>query len=379
MSPFVASWGIIGCGWISSMFVKNLCVVRSDDTDVAHSIAAVGSRDKSKAEAFIRENCPNGGPAQSNGLVEANPVACGSYQDVYENAKVNIIYIGTLNNTHYTEAKAALEAGKNVLVEKPACLNVAEWDSLVSIAKQRGLFLMEGVWTRFLPLVYELQDQLFNKKVIGDIKNVTANFSMAFYNIVPDSHRNFALESAGGAMFDLGPYIVLCAILALYHNPANERSKPENVRGVMSKARTGVDLSTTILMDFPKLEANAVLTTSFAYCSPKDERCIITGTKGEIVLNDGLSRLTQMTIKQIDQEPAPRVLKWKENVVVSRPLPGFGLMFEADAVARSLRDGKLENPRMPHEESRMVLKIFDQVRKQNEYVLPDGIEKIKSQ
>jgi dihydrodiol dehydrogenase / D-xylose 1-dehydrogenase (NADP) len=58
--------------------------------------------------------------------------------------KVNIIYIGTLNNTHYTEAKAALEAGKNVLVEKPACLNVAEWDSLVSIAKQRGLFLMEG-------------------------------------------------------------------------------------------------------------------------------------------------------------------------------------------------------------------------------------------
>jgi dihydrodiol dehydrogenase / D-xylose 1-dehydrogenase (NADP) len=81
-------------------------------------------------------------------------------------------------------------------------------------------------------------------------------------------------------MFDLGPYIVLCAILALYHNPANERSKPENVRGVMSKARTGVDLSTTILMDFPKLEANAVLTTSFAYGSPKDERCIITGTKG---------------------------------------------------------------------------------------------------
>lgn len=61
----------------------------------------------------------------------------------------------------------------------------------------------------------------------------------------------------------------------------------------------------------------------------------------EIVLNDGLSRLTQMTIKQIDQEPAPRILKWKENVVVSKPLPGFGLMFEADAVARSLRGDSL--------------------------------------
>lgn len=76
---------IIGCGWISSMFVKDLCVVRPDVTDVAHSIAAVGSRDTSKAEAFIAENCPKGGPAQSNGLVEAGPVACGSYQEVYEN------------------------------------------------------------------------------------------------------------------------------------------------------------------------------------------------------------------------------------------------------------------------------------------------------
>ncbi|WWC58899.1 uncharacterized protein I303_101444 [Kwoniella dejecticola CBS 10117] len=373
MSPFVASWGIIGSGWISSMFVKDLSVQRPDVTDVQHSIAAVGSRDKAKASRFIEDFCANGASAQQADNGVAKPVAFGSYEEVYQHPDVNIIYIGTLNSGHYTDAKAALLAGKHVLVEKPACLNAAEWKDLVRIAGEKQLFLMEG---EFLPLAYELQDLLFNKQVIGDVKHVQANFSMAFYNNVPDTHRNFALDTAGGVMYDLGPYTVLCALLALYHHPNNERSKPENVVGHMVKTRTGVDLSTTINMEFPKLEATAILTASFAYNSPKDERCVIIGTKGEIVLNDGLSRLTTLTIKEYDQEPTFRPTQWKAPVVVSKPLPGFGLIYEADAVARSVRDGQLENPRMPHAETSMVLEIFDSVRKANGYVLPEGLEKL---
>jgi hypothetical protein len=88
------------------------------------------------------------------------------------------------------------------------------------------------------------------------------------------------MDAAGGSLFDLGPYIILCAILALYHHPKNGKSRPEDVGGTMIMARTGVDLSTTVTMNFPKLEANAILSTSFAYNSPKDERCIIIGSKG---------------------------------------------------------------------------------------------------
>ncbi|WVW82641.1 hypothetical protein I302_104652 [Kwoniella bestiolae CBS 10118] len=337
MSSYVASWGIIGCGWISSMFVKDLCVEREDSTEISHSIVAVGSRDLKKAQIFVDEFCPKGSTAQARNPGLPKPAAFGSYEEVFNHKDVDIIYIGTLNSGHYSDAKAALLAGKNVLVEKPACLNAAEWRDLTGIAVEKKLFLMEDV---------------------------------------PDSHRNFALETAGGVMYDLGPYTVLCALLALYHHPDNSRSKPDKVFGNMVKARTGVDLSTTISMEFPKLEATALLTASFAYNSPKDERCVIIGTQGEIVLNDGLSRITKMTIKRYDQEPTFRPTRWQENEVIEKPLPGFGLMFEADAVAKSIRNEELQNSRMPHDETAMVLEIFDQVRQQNGYTLPDGVEEI---
>jgi hypothetical protein len=79
---------------------------------------------------------------------------------------------------------------------------------------------------------------------------------------------------------DLGPYILLPALLALYHNPANGKAKPDNVRASMIKSRHDVDLTTTITLDFPRLGAQGVCTTSHAYSSPKDERGLIIGTRG---------------------------------------------------------------------------------------------------
>jgi len=89
-----------------------------------------------------------------------------------------------------------------------------------------------------------------------------------------------ALETAGGPLYDTGPYVILPVLLTLYHHPANQKSEPENVHGSMLTARTGVDLTTTISMTFPKLGAMAVLTASFAYSSPKDELCVIIGIEG---------------------------------------------------------------------------------------------------
>jgi dihydrodiol dehydrogenase / D-xylose 1-dehydrogenase (NADP) len=94
---------------------------------------------------------------------------------------VEIIYIGTPNTSHYQDAKAALDAGKHCLLEKPATLNAAEWKALVKIAQEKKLFLMEAMWTRFLPIAYTLQDKLHKEKVIGDIKSVNVDFSCAFF------------------------------------------------------------------------------------------------------------------------------------------------------------------------------------------------------
>lgn len=148
---------IIGCGWISSSFAKDIALSRPEITDVAHAVAAVGSRDKAKAEKFIEEFLPNGGTAQQAGLGKVQkPTAWGSYAELYNDPvshcrgmmtnlqNVDIVYIGTLHPSHYEDVKASLEAGKHVLVEKPATVNAAEWKELVRIAREKKLFLMEG-------------------------------------------------------------------------------------------------------------------------------------------------------------------------------------------------------------------------------------------
>lgn len=92
------------------------------------------------------------------------------------------MYIGTPHSSHFAQTKTALEAGKHVLVEKPATLNAAEWAVLSALAKEKSLFLMEGLWTRFQPLIGKLQKALHEDKVIGEIRYVRSDFSMAFYD-----------------------------------------------------------------------------------------------------------------------------------------------------------------------------------------------------
>lgn len=138
-------------------------------TDVKHKVAAVGSRSVDKAQKFIDDFAPGSGA-----------LALGSYDELVQCAEVDIVYIGTPHMLHYDCAKLALNAGKPVLVEKPATLNAAEWRELTALAKAKGLFLMEGMWTRFFPLAYRFQQMLHEEKLIGEIRHVYADLSMQF-------------------------------------------------------------------------------------------------------------------------------------------------------------------------------------------------------
>ena len=123
--------------------------------------------------------------------------------------EVDIVYIGTPHTLHFTNAKDALEAGKGVLLEKPATLNGKESRILFDLAREKGLFLMEAVWTRFFPLAYKFQDLLHKEKVIGDIHHVVTDFGMGFFHTVPESHRVFNPDLGGSAQLDIGPYSIL--------------------------------------------------------------------------------------------------------------------------------------------------------------------------
>ncbi|KAH8083482.1 hypothetical protein HD553DRAFT_273027 [Filobasidium floriforme] len=377
MPPFVIHWGIIGCGWISGEFVKDISIQRDDVTDVYHAIAAVGSRDVSKAQTFIESHCPAGANGQQKGLTDVRPEACGSYDDVYNHPSVDIIYIGTPNTAHFSDAKAALEAGKHCLVEKPACLNAKQWDCLSGLAKSKNLFLMEGMWSRFFPIADVLVQKLHHERVLGDLKFVQSDLSMPFYNLLPDTHRTIAMEYAGGPLYDLGPYILLAPLWLLFRDPKNERTRPSQVTGHMLKARTGVDLSTSVTLSFDRLGAVAVGTTSFAYATSKETKVTIVGDKGEVIVHDGPNNWTKITIRRHEPGESWYQPRWLPEETIEMPVGGgFGLIFEANAVARSIRDGQIENERMPHVETRLALEIINEVQKQGGYKLPAGLEKM---
>lgn len=292
---------------------------------------------------------------------------------------MDIVYIGTLHPTHYEDAKAALEAGKHVLVEKPATLNAAEWVDLVRIATERKLFIMEAFWTRFQPAVQALYDALHVEKVIGDIQAVHTDFSVPNYNKLPDDHRIIGLAAAGGPLLDLGAYTMVPARIALSDNPDNKGEKPV-VTCAMSKTRMGTDLATTIVLDYPALGPNgaarAVCNTSFATRYPRDVTATILGTGGEVYINTILCRITKFTIIKFTPGASREEDKWEEPRVVEMDIKGMGLNLEADAVARDIRDGKLENGLVTHKYTTETLEIFDECRRQGDYILPEGMEKV---
>ncbi|GAA6039636.1 hypothetical protein JCM8097_002229 [Rhodosporidiobolus ruineniae] len=377
-TPFVLRWGVIGAGWIASEMTKDLVLDPSgrEVTDVAHAVVAVASRSVDKAQAYIDEFCPDGGWAQKTGLYKEKPVALGSYAELYAREDVDLVYVATPHTFHFEQAKDALEAGKNVLVEKPATLNAKERSILSDLAKQKGVFLMEGVWTRFFPLAYKYQELLHKDKAIGEIRQIYADFGMNFYDSLPDSHRLFNPELAGGVQLDLGPYTILWALMTLYRHPDNKGAEPSRmVSSMLPHPRTGVDLFSTITLDWDNLPARAQLTCNNAIATPKDVAIRVLGTTGSIIIPPGASRPEKLTVRRYKKPAHPMLAPDWDEEVFNFPIQGFGLHWEADAVARSIRDGEKENPRMPLHETALTMKLLDTWREQVGYKYPAGLEK----
>lgn len=144
-----------------------------DVYDITHRITAVGSRSHSSAERFIRE------VVTGNGAESSNIKAYGTYEEVFADGDVDAVYIGTPHTAHYPPAFAALRAGKPVLLEKPATANAAELRALLDAARAGGVFLMEAMWTRFLPVVTEFK-AVAEEGRLGEVKGMWADLGGDF-------------------------------------------------------------------------------------------------------------------------------------------------------------------------------------------------------
>ncbi|KAI0954077.1 hypothetical protein AcW1_006655 [Taiwanofungus camphoratus] len=365
IQPFELRWGVISTGRIAMEFVKDCLVdpTTRGTTDVAHKVVAVGSRSVAKAQEFIDAYAP-GKPIR----------AYGSYEEVYTNKEVDAIYIGTPHTHHYENARDGLLAGKHVLCEKATTSNAAELRHLISLAKERNLFFMEAMWTRFQPLTKEVK-KIAEEGTLGDPVVLHADLSFDFdIENQPRTHRMLDPRLGGGALLDLGPYPMIWTILALYEHPTNKKARPTSVSASMVKTPlTGVDSSTSWTVNFTEtLRAQAILSCSMTI-PMVSFGATIRYRNGNIIIGTPIFKPSQFTVQYFDK-PGSGVVAREETRTFN--YVGGGWHFEADEVARCVRDGKLESDLWGHDKSLILMETFDEVRRQGGYKLPEGVEKV---
>jgi predicted dehydrogenase len=260
-----------------------------------------------------------------------------SYEELVTDPDVDVVYVATPHPMHHANALLALEAGKPVLVEKAFTMNAAEARDLVETARSRRLFLMEAMWTRFLPDMAEIR-RLVGGGSLGDIVTVTADHGQWFPK--DPNFRLFAPELGGGALLDLGVYPVSFASMIL--------GRPDRIVTMIDPAFTGVDGQTSMLFGHAS-GAQAILTCTSAARSPT--RAAIVGTDARIEIDGDFYAPTTFTLIPRDGKPFR----------FAQPHSGRGLRHEADEVARCLRDGLLESPWMPLDESISIMETMDTV------------------
>ncbi|KAI5787101.1 dimeric dihydrodiol dehydrogenase [Geopyxis carbonaria] len=365
--PYVCRWGILATGWIASEFTRDLLLDPKTRgcTDIVHTVTAVASStSKAKAAAFITAV---GAPASAT--------AYDSYADLVADPSCDIIYIATPHSHHFANCLAALNAGKHVVCEKPFTVNAAQFEIVAALAKSKGLFLMEAVWTRFFPLSVAVREMVKSGRV-GEVRKVTAELNLAEdpdVKYADGQHRMVNPALAGGALLDIGLYPLTWVFQTLYHTlPASEKAtSAPSVTGTISRfPGTGVDAENVVVLKFP--HAIGVASSGIRVATDPDERgrtaIRIQGTRGEIRVHHPAYRPLKVTVI-----PAG---KGAEKEVMDFPIPGGGrgMNWQADEAARAVRDGRTECETMPLEESLLVLKAMDTVRALDGFRYPEEIE-----
>ncbi|WRT65254.1 uncharacterized protein IL334_002197 [Kwoniella shivajii] len=368
MSAYTLRWGIIATGKISGQFAKDLLVDPStrEVSDVAHKITAVGSRSTESAQKFI-DGLKNAGKGDAwswgveNGVLD-QVKAHGTYDGVYQDSNVDAIYVGTPHNLHFQNTKDALLAGKHVLCEKPFTIDIEELEELVTIAKEKNLFLMEAVWTRFHPIAYAVDEVLKSGK-LGKPKRFAADFSMEYdLDSKPDSNRFIDPALGGGSLLDMGPYPSVWAMLLVHRNPHNKDKNPKVVSSYQSiYKRSGVDLNSRWIVEWDGL-CHGQLLTDLSSAGLQEATAVLQCSEGDLIIEYPPYKPETF---HIVPRPARDLGAIKEKTTHHVPVHSgnHGMSYEADEVARCIRDGKTESDRMPWEESKVVQRWLDDVRK----------------
>ena len=311
-------WGILGTGGIAHQFAAGLADLPEAE------LLAVGSRTEASAGKFADE-------------FDA-PKAYGSYADLAADPDVEVIYVATPHVFHEENSLLCLENGRPVLCEKPFAVNADQAGRVISLARERELFLMEGMWTRFMPVMRELRRRISDGE-IGEVRMLNVDFG--FRVDLDPSSRLFAPELGGGALLDVGVYCVSMASMVL--------GSASRVAGLTHLGETGVDEQSAAVLEH---EGGGLTTMCFATRTGTPQEATVMGTEGYIRVHSNWWRPKAMTIHK-PGEP---------DELIELPFEGNGFGHEAAEVMDCLRAGELESGIMPLDETVSVLRTMDELR-----------------
>jgi predicted dehydrogenase len=312
-------WGVLGPGWIAERFVGSL------RRSTRQQVVAVASRDLGRAAAF----------ASRWGIDRAY----GGYQALVEDPGVDVVYVATPHNAHRPCALLAIEAGRHTLVEKPLALNAAEVAELAAAARGNGVFLMEALWTVFLPR-FDVLRQVLADGLLGEVRTVLAEVGEHF----GPEHRIMRADLAGGPLLDLGTYPAALATMVL--GPA------ERVLASGQPAPGGVNGQASILATHAGGAQSVLHTTLF---SDTPTAATIAGTEATATLPGPFYQPGDLRVRFYDGA----ALEHRE------PAAGHGaLHFQAAHLAAAVDGGLLESPLRPLADSLATIRVLDEVRGQ---------------
>ena len=315
-------WGILGAGNIARKLAADLAFVDNAE------LVAIGSRSKEKATEFSREF--------------AVAHVHHSYEDLAANPGVDVVYIATPHSHHHEHTLLCLENNKAVMCEKAFAVNYRQAREMVDKAREKKLFLMEAMWTRFLPHFNKMKS-IVESGELGNISSVLINFG--FRPRTPVLPRLFDPALAGGTILDIGVYNVFMAMSIL--------GKPDGIMAGMTPAPTGVDEQCSVLFNY-KNGSMAQLFSSFVAHLPTEAD--ISGSKGRLKLTH------RFYAPESTLEFYPEKMDSKQIVSFHNPVQGWGYHYEVKHVCECLEMGLTESPLMTLGNSLDLMKVLDDIR-----------------
>lgn len=316
------NWAVIGTGGIAERFTS---VLGSQEYGQLRGVLATS---EAKAINFIQKHQR----AACDGVIIYDGIAA-----LLEDAEIDAVYVATPHTSHYDFTRQLLAAKKPVLCEKPLTVTAEESQTLISLAQDNSVFLMEALWTKTLPVWHRVR-QLLKDKVIGKVDHYSAD--MGFYFPYDSSHRLFNKKLAGGILLDMGVYPISLANW-LSGTPIDIAAK-----SVLSDQ--GVDLKTMVNMTFKdQITANFTLTTM----STTENTFWIYGQEGRIRVDDLFSESQGLTYEI-----------GKQCFKESYPFEINGFEYQVGEVVKCISEGALEHPNVTHQNTFETMVIVDQIR-----------------